>query len=107
VLHRLLEEAALGPEAGVGEEHVEAPEPLQRGRDQRLLVVPAGHVATHCERALGSAQLFRERRQLVLRARRQHDPVVELHRAAGGRGADAAAGSGDDEDWGIGHRGVV
>ena len=44
---RLLEEAALGAEAGVGEEDVEPAEALERGGDERLLVVPAGHVAAH------------------------------------------------------------
>ena len=64
----------------------------------------AKSVTSHCDRdrAVGAAELLGERVELVLRARREHEPVAGLGGAPGGRGADAARGAGDEED-GIGH----
>ena len=45
-----------------------------------------------------AAELLRQPVELVLGARGQHDAVAELHGPARGGRADAAAGSGDDED---------
>ena len=59
VLGRLVEEAARGAEAGVGEGDVEPPEAVERGGDHRLLLLPLGHVAADREGALGAAQLGR------------------------------------------------
>ena len=62
-----------------------------------------GHVAAHGQRVLVAAELLGQRRELVLRARRQHDAVAELHGAARGGGADAGAGAGDHENGFVGH----
>ena len=62
VLHGLLEEAALGAEAGVGEVGVEAAEAVERGLDERLVVVPARDVAAHGDRLLLAAELLGEGR---------------------------------------------
>jgi hypothetical protein len=96
VLDRLLEEAALGTKAGVGEERVEPAEALERGGHERLLVFPAGHVAAHGQSVLGTAELLGEPLELLLGARGQHHALAELDRAAGGGGTDAGAGAGDD-----------
>ena len=66
--------------------------------DERLLVVPARHVAAHRDRLLLAAELLRQRLELVLGARGQHDAVAELDGSARGGGADAGAGAGDHED---------
>ncbi len=60
------------------------------------------HVARDRERALGAAELVGERVELVLRARREHEPVALAGGASGGRGADAGRRAGDQED-GVGH----
>ena len=75
---------------------------LQRALCERLLVGPLGDVAANGNRALGPAQLLRERGQLVLRSRSQDQPVARCGRMAGGGLADAARGAGDHED-GIAH----
>ena len=85
VLDRLLEEAARGAEAGVGEDRVDSPEVLQRRRGQRLDLVPLGDVAAHRDRPLLAAELRGQRLQLLQPPRRQHQPV-----AGGGRAAVAA-----------------
>ena len=95
VLHGLLEEAARGAEAGVREVGVHAAEAVERRLDDGLLVVPARHVAAHGDRLLVAAELLRERLELVLGARGEHDAVAELDRAVSGGGADAGAGAGD------------
>ena len=62
------------------------------------LVLPLGDVAAHRDRPLVAAELARERVELVLRARREHEPVAGLGGVAGGGGADAGGGAGDQED---------
>ena len=95
MLHGLLEEAARGAEAGVGEVGVHAAEAVEGRLDERLLVVPARHVAADRDRLLVAAELLRERLELVLRAGGEHHAVAELDRAVSGGGADAGAGAGD------------
>ena len=97
VLDRLLEEAARGAEAGVGEDRVDAAEALERGRGHRLDLVPLGDVAAHRQRPLLAAELAGELLERLQPPRRQHQPVAAGRRPRG-RGADAAAGAGDQQD---------
>jgi hypothetical protein len=94
------------PEPGVGEDDVDAPERVERGADERLLLVPLRDVAGHRERPTIAAELLRERVELVLRARGEHHPVALLRRLPGGGGADPGGGAGDQEDLAVvvGHR---
>ena len=96
LLRRLLEEPALRAEARVREHRVDLAEPLECGGDEALLVVPLGDVAAHGERVV-LAQLVGELGELVLRARSERDAPSALHGLARGRGADAGAGTGDQE----------
>ena len=102
MLGRLLEEPALGAEAGVRPDDVDAPEMRERRRDDGLLLGEVRDVALHRERAIGAAELLGERVELVLRTGREHEPVAGLRGPAGGGGADPARRSGDEED-GIWH----
>src|SRR3954451_8226378 len=106
-LDRLLQEAALRAEARVGEKGVHAAEAVDGLLHQGLLVVPARHVAADGEGRVVPAELADQGRQLVLRAGRQHDAVVELDGALRGRRADAGAGTCDDEYLLVGHCVVV
>ena len=54
MLDRLLGEAAGGAEAGVCEDDVDAPEPLERGGGGRLDLIPLGDVARDGVRPLGA-----------------------------------------------------
>jgi hypothetical protein len=101
VLDVRLEETARRAEAGVGEHDVELPERVERRGDHALLVLPLGDVAADRERAL-RIELTREPGELLLRARREHQPVALTGCMARGRGADAARRAGDQED-GVGH----
>ena len=103
MLHGLLEEAALGTEAGVGEEDVHSPEGVHGALHERLLLLPARHVAAHGDGLLVTAQLVGQHLEAVERARGQHRAVAELHRPAGGGGADTRTGAGDDQDRFVGH----
>jgi hypothetical protein len=98
----LLEEAALGAEAGVGERGVDAAEAIERLLDEALLVGPLRHVAADDQRAV-VAQFLRERAQLVLRARAQHDLPAFGNRGPGGSGADARGRSGYEKYALVGH----
>src|SRR5436853_6550164 len=64
LLGRFLEEAALRAKAGVREDDVDAAEPVERRRDQRLLVLPYGDVAALRNRAPGTPDRAREAPQL-------------------------------------------
>ena len=64
-------EAARAAEAGVGEGDVEAAVGVERARDERLLVLPLGHVAADGERALVAAELVGERRAACPRSARR------------------------------------
>ncbi len=105
MLGRLLEEAAGGAEAGVGEDRVDAAEPLQRPRRQRLDLVPLGDVAGDRDRRLGTAELGRQSLERLASPRRE-DQAVPIGSHACRRGADAATGSGDQQDgfFGLGMR---
>src|SRR5918999_1562430 len=107
VLDALLEEAALGAEAGVGEVCVHAAEALERGGDESLLVVPVGDVAAYGDGGVSAAELLGESGQLVLGAGREDHAVAELDRPPGGGGADAGAGACDNQDGFVGHGGVL
>ena len=104
LLGRLLQEAAGGAEAGVGEDRVEAPEALDGGLDEALVVLEVGHVGAHGERAVVSAELTGQRLELLLRAGAEHQPVAGLGGGAGGRLADPGRGAGDQQHWVVGHR---
>ena len=101
-LRGLLEKSALGAESGIDEDDVEAAEALDRALHHLLLLVPLGHVAADGERALVAAELVRELGEPVDGASGEHDPVALAGRMAGGGGADAARGAGDQEH-GVGH----
>jgi hypothetical protein len=104
-LGRLLEKAALGAEAGVGEDGVEAPERLDcRGREG-LVVGPLRHVAAHGDGLLGPAELVCELGELLLATCRKHQAVALLGSLASRRGADPARGAGDHEHGFVGHGG--
>src|SRR5918999_3759251 len=107
VLDALLEEAALGAEAGVGEVGVHAAEALEGGGDEGLLVVPVGDVAAYGDGGVSAAELLGESGQLVLGAGREDHAVAELDRPPGGGGADAGAGACDNQDGFVGHGGVL
>jgi len=102
VLRRLLEEAALGAEAGVGEGDVELAEGVERRLHHRLLLSEIRDIARNGNRALGASQLFGERFELVGATGGEHDPVTGVGRMTRGRRADATRGAGDEED-GVGH----
>ena len=85
VLDRLLEEAAGGAEAGVGEDGVDAAEALQRRRGHRLDLVPLGDVAADRQRPLLAAELRGQLLQLLQPPRRQHQPVARRPRRARSR----------------------
>src|SRR3954471_8824911 len=104
LLRRLGGEAALGAEASVGEDDVDAAEALERGGGHRLLLVPLGDVAGDRERALVAAQLRGQSLEAVARARREHEAVTLRGGGVGGGGADAARRAGDQED-GVGQSG--
>jgi len=89
VLGRLLEEAALGSETGVGEDDVDAPEVMQRGPDHVLLLAEVRDVAGDSDRALGAAELLGERLELVGRAGGEHEAVAVRRRMACRGRADA------------------
>lgn len=57
MLGRLLEEAAGGTEAGVGEDRVDATELVQPACRQRLDLIPLGDVAGDRDRRLRTAEL--------------------------------------------------
>ena len=57
----------------------------------------SSHSVTSQRTAIASRQLAGERLQLVLGAGGQHEPVAGLGGLAGGRGADAGGGAGDQE----------
>ena len=69
-----------GAEAGVGERDVDPPVGVERGLDERLLLVPLGDVAGDGERTLGAAELLGERGELVLRAGGEDEAVAGLAR---------------------------
>ena len=72
VLRVLLEEAARGAEAGVGEHDVDPPELVERALHERLLVLPLGDVAADGERRRSrSAQRLRACPRSGRRARRR------------------------------------
>src|SRR5207244_4620247 len=102
LLGRLLEEAALGTEAGVGERGVHAAEALERRLDQRLLIIELRDVTALHERAL-LAQLAGQLAQRLLRTRGEHHVPSVGHGGARGGGADAGARSCDEKDARIGH----
>ena len=91
-------EAARRAEAGVGERDVDPPVGVERGLDERLLLVPLGDVAGDGDRALVAAELLGEGVDLVRGARGEDEAVAGLRGVAGGGGADAAGGAGDEED---------
>ncbi len=99
MLDRRLQKAARSAESGIGPSQVDPPERIERGRDQRLLVVPLLDVTADSDRPIRAAELLRERSQLLLGARAQHEPVAGLGGTAGGGLADPARGAGDEEDW--------
>ena len=72
--------------------------------DQRLLLVPLGHVAGDGEARSGPPSSAASASSLSVRAGGEHDAVAGLRGVASGRGADAARGAGDQED-GVGHDG--
>ena len=80
MLGGLLEEAALGAEAGVGEDDVDAPEGVERGRGQALLLAPVHDVARDDERAARAAELLAERLEAVAAARGEHQAVARPRR---------------------------
>ena len=94
LLRRALLEPARAAEAGVGERDVDPPVLVEGAAHERLLVLPLGHVAADGE----AAGLVGERLQLVLAAGGEHDAVSGLGGVAGGGGADARRGTGDEED---------
>ena len=84
------------------ERDIDAAEGVDRGGGQALVVLPGGDVRDDGDRRARASALGGERLQLVLRARREDEPVT-----GGGRGtrrgcADAGRGAGDEEDL-IGH----
>ena len=66
MLGRLLQEAARGAEAGVGENGVETAEGVGRRLDEVFAVLPLGDVAADGDRLVRPAELGRERFELVL-----------------------------------------
>ncbi len=87
MLGRVAEEPARPPEAGVREGDVDPSKGLKRGGRQLLLLLPAGHIAAHSERALASAELMREIVQALLAAGGEHQTTSGGGGAAGGGGA--------------------
>jgi hypothetical protein len=106
-LGSLLEEATLGAESRVGEDDVDLAEGVERRLDHRLLLGEVRDVARHRDRALAAAELVRQLLQRARRASGEDEPVALLRGAAGGRGADAAGCSGDQEDPPCGGQAVV
>ena len=105
MLDRLLEEAARGAEAGVGEDGVDAAEALERRGGHRLDLVPLGDVAAHGQRPLLATELADQLLQRLQPPRRQHQPVLCRGRPRR-RGPNPAARPGDQQDW-IGHRSIL
>ena len=102
MLGGLLEETARCAEAGVGEGDVESAVLLERPLDERLLLVPFGHVAGDRDRALVTPELGGQLAQAIGRARGQHEPVAGGRGLSRGGGSDPARGAGDQE-YGITH----
>lgn len=96
MLDRLLEEAARGAEAGVGEDRVDPPEALERRSGHRLDLVPLGDVAAHGQRPLLAAELGDQLLQGLQPPRGKHQPVAPGG-SAGRRRTDTAAGPGDQQ----------
>ena len=96
VLDRLLEEAAGGAEACVGEDGVDPAEVGQRPRRQRLDLVPLGDVALDGDRRLRAAQLGGQVLERLAPPRREYQ-AVPIGGQARRRGADSAARAGDQK----------
>ena len=92
------EEAALAAEARVRPRCVEAAEVLERDGDRRLLVGPFGHVTFHGDGVVGTAELRRQRFELLDRAGREHEAPSLGREHPGGCGADPGRGAGDQDD---------
>ncbi len=104
LLGRFLEKAALGAEAGVGEDGVEAAESVDRRGGEALVVLPLGDVAANGDRGLVAAELLGQLPELVLAAGRKHQAVSALGGRPRGRGANAARRAGDQKNGSISHR---
>jgi hypothetical protein len=85
-----LEERAVGPDAGVGDDDVQAPERLDGVRDGGSDLLEVAHVARARDGALEA--------EIVAAARRQPDRRSGGRQPAGDRRADAPAGAGDERD---------
>ena len=103
MLRRLLEESALGAEAGVGEHRVDPPEGLERGPGQGLHLIPLADVAAHRDRLVGAAELLAQRLEPILAPGAEDEPVAGPRGAAGGSGTDPARGARDQENRMIRH----
>ena len=96
----LLDTGSGGALAGIGIDRVEPAEMLHCLRHRLVQLVARGHIAGQRERLL--ADVPGKVCQCIFRAREQRDVPARLCRSAGGGGADAGRGAGDEQRLGHG-----
>src|SRR5690606_16926025 len=104
-IRRVDERAEVRVRCGVVDGAVDAAEPVERAREQRLDVLGLAGVAGNRDRAI-RWQRARHAIEIRLLARREHDLRAGFDAGARDRFTDAAARSGDDDDLVLEHAAI-